>query len=132
EDWLRSLPVDEETPLLSLPELYVDGEATLPGDSLQFRRGDFMLQVRLAKRGTYGIDIRLRAREGQSSVAQLPVSVLLDRVPLGTHVVRGDETEYTLFSLRTRPIERRPMMYFCLHVPMGGVDFDSIRIYRLE
>ncbi|MBQ9306630.1 MAG: glycoside hydrolase family 3 protein, partial [Clostridia bacterium] len=127
EDWLRSLPVDEETPLLALPELYVDGEATLPGDSLQFRRGDFMLQVRLAQKGTYGIDIRLRAREGQSGVAQLPVSVLLDRVPLGTHVVRGDETEYTLFSLRTRPIERRPMMYFCLHVPMGGVDFDSIR-----
>jgi hypothetical protein len=118
--------------ILNLPEVVIDEEAFIGGESITLAPGHATLfQFKLCKRGQYRIDVVCRAAQALPDTAQLPLSVSMDQFLLGTQVLTGADKQWQTLSFDSREIRRRLISYSKFFCPVGGLEVKEVRIVRI-
>ena len=130
---LQQLRDQDEDVMLSLQEVWVEGEAVIDTAQLHLAAGSSLqYQMKLEKHGQYRISLVCRAPESAPDTAQLPLSLFVDSQLLGAKTLSGAEKAWQTVSFDTRDIRRRLIFYTKLFFPVGGLELREIRITRIQ
>lgn len=133
DETLRQLRDEEGDVILSVPEVCVDTEVVIPGTMLDTGAGRVtLLQMKLAERGAYRIEITCRASAAMPDMAQLPLYIHVDGALVGSRVLSGREHEWQTICFETPAIRSRLSFHLQFLFAVGGMEVQQVRIVRTQ
>lgn len=120
---------EEGDVILEMLPVHVDQEAVMPGNIFETSRGaSTYLQALLTDRGYYRVELTCRAVDGNSELAQIPVSIFQDNNILKTITLTGRDTEWEVFSIDIpQPIVHKTV-YFRVNFGQSGMEIKEFKI----
>ncbi|MBP3426768.1 MAG: glycoside hydrolase family 3 protein [Clostridia bacterium] len=130
---LQQLRDEDGDVILHIPEIWLGERTIIPGDQIRTGRGETtLMQMKLEKLGRFSIRVTCRAAAHLPATAQLPLSLMIDKTPLGMHTLSGDQKEWQTVELAVGDIRRRQLFYAEFFCAAGGLEIREVEVIRTE
>ena len=105
------------------------GTAHIPGAELDRSRGAMnLVTVQLKERGLYRLEVVCRARAEEGELSQLPLTITVDKTPLGTITLQGTEKDWKTVTYSELSPFLSASCYLKLYFGQAGMEIDEIRM----
>lgn len=119
--------VSKEIPCL------VDGDTRIDGSEFDTKRGALnLLKVTLKERELYRIELTCRVASGEEALAQIPITITMDRDTLGMVTLKGSQTEWRTHVIDIKEVPFNRHFYIKVLFGQGGAQIKDLRFVRVS
>ncbi len=110
-------------------EWNVDKEGTLNGNELLTGKGDLnLITLSVKNRGIYSASVTYRASEQEKELAQIPLTILVDKEIIGSITAIGSEKEWKTYTIESLPPLYMNNCYVKLLFGQGGMEIKDVKL----
>lgn len=111
----------------------MDEEISLDVNAIDTTKGKTtVFAVSITERGTYGIEVVCKAAEGTAVLAQLPMTVFMDKELIKTISITGTQLEWQTFSFEIPGMVFNSSFLLKFFFAQTGLELKSIRVIRTK
>lgn len=122
-----------EKPISKTISCLVDKELSIAGSDFNLSRGALnLLEVTLTERGMYRIEVTCRVAKGEEELAQIPITLSMGNISLGTVALTGAQTEWKTHVIDIKEPVLSKNNYLKVLFGQGGVEIKEFRIIMTD